>query len=186
MSLVETVEKPIWTKFVQVGRVVGVRKADDAMAVIVNVIDKNRALVDMRVKDSLKRTVVSLKGVYLSSIVVNGIGHQNGTPTVQKAIDAQEIEKKWNESVFMKRKVAKSNVENMDDYTRFLVDRLKNKKRQMIKKEVKRLSFEQSGKNGRKSFMDKKKEKAMTKTSGGKVKKTKKTKKSKKESSDTK
>ncbi|KAF7637429.1 Ribosomal_L14e domain-containing protein [Meloidogyne graminicola] len=99
----------IYQKFVEIGRVVYITKGKDKgkLAVIVNVIDGNKALLDGP-SSGVRRCVCNFKDMHLTKFRINiRVGQR--TKNVQKAYDEAEINKKWAETELAKR-IARKNL----------------------------------------------------------------------------
>ncbi|KAG6061779.1 hypothetical protein E4U17_007754 [Claviceps sp. LM77 group G4] len=122
-------------RLVEVGRVVAINGDHPyagRLAAIVEIIDHKRVLVDGPSADpalSVPRQSVPLAKCLLSQFVVEGLlrGSRNGT--VKKLWEKNEIDAKWKESNWAKKRDQMQRRKNLTDFDRFKVMRLKKQRR---------------------------------------------------------
>ncbi|KAJ3209485.1 60S ribosomal protein L14 [Entophlyctis luteolus] len=132
----------VFTRFVQVGRVVLINHGPDAgkIAVIVDIIDHGRALVDGPTTDAA-RQVVSFKRCSLTDIVVK-VPRAAGTAAVKRSLEAQDLAGKWAATPFAKKLAVRKLRQNLTDFDRFKLMIAKKQKRQIVGKEFAKLRKE--------------------------------------------
>ncbi|KAG5983137.1 hypothetical protein E4U55_000723 [Claviceps digitariae] len=122
-------------RLVEVGRVVAINGDHPfagRLAAIVEIIDHKRVLVDGPSADpalSVPRQAVPLAKCLLSQFVVEGLirGSRNGV--VKKLWEKNEIDAKWKESNWAKKREQIQRRKNLTDFDRFKVMRLKKQRR---------------------------------------------------------
>lgn len=94
------------------------------MAVIVDIVDHNRVLVD---GPAIKRQVISLKRLSLTKFVVETLTRGARTPTVRKHVESSGVVAKFEESA-AGQKISKAAIRrNLTDFERHKVMILKKK-----------------------------------------------------------
>jgi len=118
------------TPLVQVGRVILITFGPDAgkIAVIVDIVDHNRVLVDGP-STSVLRQVLSFKRLSLTSIVLEKIPRAIGTGALKKKVEAQNLVKKWEATSRAQKHASRAKRAQMCDFDRFKVYQLKRKAR---------------------------------------------------------
>ncbi|KAJ3358743.1 hypothetical protein GGF32_010023 [Allomyces javanicus] len=121
---------PASTPFVQVGRVVVVTYGPDAgkLAVIVDIIDHNRALVDGPTT-GVARQALSFKRLSLTNIVLDKVPRSIGTGALKKAVESQDLAGKWAATSAAKKANQRTLRAGLSDFDRFKVAVLKKKAR---------------------------------------------------------
>ncbi|EQL00896.1 ribosomal protein L14 [Ophiocordyceps sinensis CO18] len=122
-------------RLVEVGRVVvinGDHPYAGGLATIVEIIDHKRVLVDgpsANTELAVPRQSVPLAKCLLSQFVVEGLlrGSRNGT--VKKLWEKCEIDTKWEQSNWAKKRDQIKRRKNLTDFDRFKVMRLKKQRR---------------------------------------------------------
>uniref|UniRef100_A0A914PY42 Large ribosomal subunit protein eL14 n=1 Tax=Panagrolaimus davidi TaxID=227884 RepID=A0A914PY42_9BILA len=133
----------IFTKFVEIGRVAYIAKGKDEgkLAVIINVVDGNKVLVDGP-STGVLRAVVNLKALQLTKFKVPvRVGQRTGG--VKKAFDEAGIISKWNESSWAKGIQKRKLRAGLNDFERFKVLRVKQLRNRIIRAEAGKLKKEQ-------------------------------------------
>ncbi|PHH50187.1 60S ribosomal protein L14-A [Ceratocystis fimbriata CBS 114723] len=129
-----TVTNPSW-RLVEVGRVVLVQGAHpDAgrLAAIVEIIDHKRVLVEGPSSDSklaVIRKSIPLSDCLLSQLVIKGLPRGARQATLKKFWEAAEIDTKWKQSNWFKRREQIEKRRALTDFDRFKVLRLKKQRR---------------------------------------------------------
>ena len=95
----------LYQLFVEIGRVVLISEGRDTgkIAVIVNVIDQNRVLIDGGSLTGVERKAWHIKQLRLLYFVVEGIEWRSDSDAVKKAIKEQNIVEKWQSTKFYQR-----------------------------------------------------------------------------------
>jgi len=125
-------------RFVEVGRVCLIHggPSDGKLAAIVEIIDHKRALIDGPATDSkiaVPRQSIPLASLVLTPLVVK-IPRGSRTGTVAAAWAKAEIEKKWQESAWAKKRAQKERRRALTDFERFKVLRLRKQARYEVRK----------------------------------------------------
>ncbi|KAJ1993854.1 hypothetical protein H4R33_000490 [Dimargaris cristalligena] len=124
-------------RVVESGRVVLVNFGPDAgkLAVIVDIIDHNRALIDGPTT-GVQRQEFSLRRLILTKLVVKDLPRTAGSTFLAKRITEQEIEKKWTETATAKRLEQRKVRANLNDFERFKLIGLRMQKSNILKQEM--------------------------------------------------
>ncbi|KAM7209705.1 Ribosomal protein L14 domain containing protein [Naviculisporaceae sp. PSN 640] len=115
---------------VEVGRVL--KLENGSLAVIVEIIDHKRALVDGPSADAKlasPRGAVSLSKTLLTPFVIEKLPRGARTGTVKKAWENAGIDAKWKESNWAKKSLQQERRKALTDFDRFKVMRLKKQRR---------------------------------------------------------
>lgn len=107
----------VFTRFVEVGRAVLITYGPDAgkLAVIVDIIDHSRVLVD---GPGVARQAISFKRATLTDITIN-IPRTIGTPALKAAIEKQDLVGRWKKTAWA-QKIAKRDARaQLTDFDRF-------------------------------------------------------------------
>ncbi|KAH6697087.1 60S ribosomal protein L14-B [Plectosphaerella plurivora] len=129
-----TIEGSQW-RMVEVGRVVlieGNHPLAGRLATIVEIIDHKRVLVDGPSEDpklAVTRQSLPLSHALLSSLVVEGLPRGARSGAVKKAWEKSEIDQKWKQTNWYKRRTQIERRKNLTDFERFQVLRLKKQRR---------------------------------------------------------
>ena len=117
-------------RFVQVGRVVFANNGKDAgkLAVISEIIDHNRALIDGP-NNGVARQVISYNDVTLTPYVVKGLPRAARSPVVAKYFEKAGVQAKWEASAWAKKLAARKRRAELTDFERFQVMKLKKQRR---------------------------------------------------------
>ncbi|PGH11785.1 hypothetical protein AJ79_04686 [Helicocarpus griseus UAMH5409] len=121
-------------KLVEVGRVVLIRSGPytGKLAAIVEIIDHKRVLVDGPAGQENKvvpRHALALSTVTLTPFTIPKLPRAAGTGPVKKLWEKEEIDAKWANSTFAKKKEQADRRRNLTDFERFKVMRLKKQVR---------------------------------------------------------
>ncbi|KAM0257807.1 hypothetical protein ACHAPA_011555 [Fusarium lateritium] len=122
-------------RLVEVGRVVvinGDHPSTGRLATIVEIIDHKRILVDGPSANNslaLARQAVPLSKVLLSSLVVEGLNRGSRTGVVRKLWEKSEIDSKWEQTNWAKKRDQMERRKGLTDFDRFKVLRLKKQRR---------------------------------------------------------
>ena len=129
----------IYNKFVEIGRVVFIAKGKDQgkLAVIVNVIDGNRVLLDGPTT-GVVRGVRNFKDLHLTKYMVDvRLGQQ--TKGVQQAFEKAGISEQWKNSLWAKKLDKRHIRANLTDFERFKVLRAKQLRNRILRTELGKL-----------------------------------------------
>ena len=132
----------IYQKYVEIGRVVYIARGKDQgkLAVIVNVIDGNKALLDGP-SSGVLRSVFNFKDIQLTKFKLPlRVGQR--TKGVREAYDAAQINQKWDESEWAKRIARKQKRDNLTDFERFKVFKAKQHRNRLVRVEMGKLKKE--------------------------------------------
>jgi len=111
----------VFRRFVQIGRVVLINYGPDEgkLAVIVEVIDQNRVLVDGP-QTGVRRHSLSTKRIALTDILV-AIPHGARQATLTKAYKKADVQAKWEKTAWAKKRAARAHKASLNDFDRFKV-----------------------------------------------------------------
>ncbi|KAF8315586.1 hypothetical protein DL93DRAFT_2078765 [Clavulina sp. PMI_390] len=128
-----------FTRFVEVGRVVLVNKGElsGKIAVIAEIIDHNRAIIDGP-STGVPRQPFSFRHLTLTTFVVPKLARGAGTGAVRKQFEASGIAAKWSASSWSKKREASKSRRATSDFDRFKVMLLKKARRDVVRKAVKK------------------------------------------------
>lgn len=121
---------------VEIGRVayVGYGRNAGKPVAIVDVIDQNRALVDGPCS-KVTRQPIRFKRLRLTKHKLN-LDHSASSRVVKREWEKDEITKKWKEGFQFKRLLADRRREDLSDFGRFKVYKLKQKMNKIVKAKV--------------------------------------------------
>ncbi|EST10200.1 Ribosomal protein L14 [Kalmanozyma brasiliensis GHG001] len=128
-------------RFVEVGRVVLVEEGVSAgqLAVIVEIIDHNRAIIDSP-STGVARQVFPFKHLTLTKLTVPGLPRGAGSTAVKKFFDKAEVAEKWSQSGWAKKRAAVKTRRSLSDFDRFNVMLLKKQRRNVLSPATKKAS----------------------------------------------
>ncbi|XP_011433871.1 60S ribosomal protein L14-like [Crassostrea angulata] len=126
-------------RFVEVGRVAYISYGPDAgkLAVIVDVIDQNRALVDGPCS-GVSRKQMNFKALELTSIVMK-IPRGLRPGNLRKAWEKQEVQKKWDSTTWAQKIANKKKRAQLTDFDRFKLMKAKQARNRLINVEFGKL-----------------------------------------------
>lgn len=124
----------MYTRFVEVGRVVQITYGPEygKYAVIVDIIDQSRALVDGPTS-GVKRQPLAFRRLQLTDMVVK-IPRTIGTASLKKALEKESFDKKWKESKYSKTYQTRAKRAALSDFDRFKVMLAKKQRRAILRK----------------------------------------------------
>ncbi|KAI3661207.1 hypothetical protein MP638_005644 [Amoeboaphelidium occidentale] len=124
----------VYTRFVEVGRVVQITYGPEygKYAVIVDIIDQSRALVDGPTS-GVKRQPLAFRRLQLTDMVVK-IPRTIGTASLKKALEKESFDKKWKESKYSKTYQTRAKRAALSDFDRFKVMLAKKQRRAILRK----------------------------------------------------
>ncbi|KMS64783.1 hypothetical protein BVRB_042710 [Beta vulgaris subsp. vulgaris] len=127
----------VFNKFVEIGRVVFINYGPDygKLAVIIDVVDQNRALVD---GPSVNRHQLVFKRMTLTPLKMS-ISRCPRRGTLLKAWEKDEVESKWSSTSFAKKIAKQQSRASLTDFGRFQVLMARKQKAFQLKKELSQL-----------------------------------------------
>uniref|UniRef100_A0A0N5A8A5 Large ribosomal subunit protein eL14 n=1 Tax=Syphacia muris TaxID=451379 RepID=A0A0N5A8A5_9BILA len=122
----------VYKRMVEIGRIVfiGQGKDEGKLAVIVDVVDGNRALIDGP-SSGVRRGVRNFKDLQLTKFKIP-LRHGMRTRNVLKAYDEAKINEKFAESLWAKKLQRKALREKMTDFDRFKLMKAKQRRNRII------------------------------------------------------
>ncbi|KAI8973179.1 60S ribosomal protein L14 [Mycotypha africana] len=119
---------------VEVGRVVLVNAGVDAgkLAVIVNIVDHNRALIEGPTT-GVARQAFPFRNMVLTPLVLKQLPRNVGQTALKKAIEKNDIIGAWNKTAWAKKIEQRSIRAGLSDFDRFKLLKLKNQRRFALK-----------------------------------------------------
>ncbi|EIW71135.1 50S small subunit ribosomal protein L14e [Tremella mesenterica] len=122
-------------RFVEVGRVVLVNEGPSAgkLAVIVEIIDHNRALIDGPTT-SVPRQPFSYRNLILTPYTLARLPRGAGSGPVKKAIEKAGVMEKWEASGWAKKLAARQLRTTSNDFDRFQIQLAKRARRDLVSK----------------------------------------------------
>ncbi|KAI9254248.1 60S ribosomal protein L14 [Sporodiniella umbellata] len=123
---------------VEVGRVVLVNHGADAgkLAVIIDIVDHNRALIEGPTT-GVTRKAFSFTRLVLTPIVIKNLPRGVGQSALKKAIEKNEVAAAWEKTTWAKKIQQRKVRASLTDFDRFKVNKLKNKRRFALASAVK-------------------------------------------------
>ncbi|KAH8089633.1 putative 60S ribosomal protein L14 [Filobasidium floriforme] len=122
-------------RFVEVGRVVLVNDGPSAgkLAVIAEIIDHNRALIDGP-NSSVPRQAIAYRHLILTPYTIPALPRAAGTGVIRKAFEKSQVGDKWQASSWAKKLAARDARKKSTDFERFEVGLLKRQRRDLVRK----------------------------------------------------
>ncbi|KAF9056998.1 translation protein SH3-like domain-containing protein [Panaeolus papilionaceus] len=122
-------------RFVEVGRVILIKSGPAAgkIAVIVEIIDQNRAIIDGPTTD-VPRQSFPFKHVTLTPFKLAALPRAAGSSTVKKYLEKEGVVEKWNQSTWAQKRVAVEKRRSLNDFARFNVLLLQKQRRDVVRK----------------------------------------------------
>jgi large subunit ribosomal protein L14e len=123
---------------VEVGRVVLINHGADAgkLAVIVDIIDHNRALIDGPTT-GVARQAFPYRRLVLTPIVLKKLPRSVGQSALKKALEKSDVVAAWNKTAWAKKIEQRKIRTSLSDFDRFKLNKLKNKRRFALASTVK-------------------------------------------------
>ncbi|KAI8639314.1 60S ribosomal protein L14e [Parasitella parasitica] len=123
---------------VEVGRVVLINHGADVgkLAVIVDIIDHNRALIDGPTT-GVVRQAFPFRRLVLTPLVLKNLPRAIGKAGLKKALEKDETVAKWAKTVWAKKLEQRKVRANLTDFDRFKLNKLKNQRRFAVAAAVK-------------------------------------------------
>ncbi|KAI9319416.1 ribosomal protein L14-domain-containing protein [Dichotomocladium elegans] len=115
---------------VEVGRVVLVNYGPDSnkLAVIVDIIDHKRALIDGP-STGVARQPLSFKRMTLTNITIKNLPRNAGQTAVKKAFEKENVLATWAKSAWAQKLAQRETRANLGDFDRFKIAKLKCQRR---------------------------------------------------------
>ncbi|GAA5806631.1 60S ribosomal protein L14 [Helicostylum pulchrum] len=115
---------------VEVGRVVLINYGPESgkLAVIVDIIDHNRALIDGPTT-GVSRKAFAFRRMVLTPLVIKDLPRNVGQTALVKALEKAQIVASWEKSAWAKKLEQRKVRASLTDFDRFKVSKLKNKRR---------------------------------------------------------
>ncbi|KAI0055485.1 60S ribosomal protein L14 [Artomyces pyxidatus] len=125
-------------RFVEVGRVVLLKAGPHSghIAVIAEIIDHNRAIVDGPTT-GVPRQSFPYRHLTLTPLKVKALPRNAGSGTVKKYVEKEEIVAKWDSSSWAKKRAAVEKRRTLNDFERFQVMIHKKGRRDRVRKLLK-------------------------------------------------
>ncbi|KAG0777484.1 hypothetical protein G6F22_011843 [Rhizopus arrhizus] len=113
---------------VEVGRVVLINHGADAgkLAVIIDIIDHNRALIDGPTT-GVARQAFPYRRLVLTPIVLKKLPRSVGQSALKKALEKSDVVAAWNKTAWAKKIEQRKIRTSLSDFDRFKLNKLKNK-----------------------------------------------------------
>ncbi|CAG8548325.1 27880_t:CDS:2 [Dentiscutata erythropus] len=133
----DSFQSSAFKRFVEVGRVVFINYGEDAgkLAVIVDIIDHNRALIDGPTT-GVARHSHAFRRLTLTDLVIKGFPRGSRSSIVRKYFEKEEILEKWNQSAWAKKLDNRRKKAALTDFDRFKLLKLKKQRRRVVQVEL--------------------------------------------------
>ncbi|KAF9003436.1 ribosomal protein L14-domain-containing protein [Cyathus striatus] len=130
-----------FTRFVEVGRVVLLKDGPLAgkIAVIAEIIDHNRAIVDGPTT-GVPRQAFPYKHLVLTPFSLKKLPRAAGSGVIKKQVEKEAIVEKWDKSAWAQKRAAVEKRRTLNDFGRFQVMVAKKQRRDVVRKAVKKAS----------------------------------------------
>ncbi|KAI9511019.1 ribosomal protein L14-domain-containing protein [Russula earlei] len=127
-----------FNRFVEVGRVVLLKAGRYAghIAVIVEIIDHNRAIIDGPTT-GVPRQAFPYRHLTLTPLTISKLPRNAGSGTVKKYVDKSGIVTKWESTAWAKKRAAAEKRRTLSDFERFQVMLHKKSRRDKVRKVLK-------------------------------------------------
>ncbi|KAJ3133494.1 60S ribosomal protein L14 [Geranomyces variabilis] len=134
-----TLARPVFNRYVEVGRVVYITYGPDAgkLAVIVDIVDHSRVLVDGP-NTGVKRQSISFKRATLTDLKVD-IPRTIGTPALKKAIEKQDLAGRWAKTAWAQKIARREARAELGDFDRFKLMVARKTRRSVVGKAAAKL-----------------------------------------------
>ncbi|THH10625.1 hypothetical protein EW145_g1191 [Phellinidium pouzarii] len=128
-------DQSTFKRFVEVGRLVLLKSGASAgkVAVIVEIIDHNRAIIDGPTT-SVPRQSYPFRHLTLTTIVLPKLPRAAGTGVVRKRLTEDKTLEKWESSAWAKKLASVSARRQLNDFQRFGVMLAKKQRRDTVRK----------------------------------------------------
>eukprot|EP00043_Microstomoeca_roanoka_P026516 m.11870 g.11870 ORF g.11870 m.11870 type:complete len:141 (+) comp6680_c1_seq1:105-527(+) len=126
----------VFTRFVERGRVVLINQGPEAgkLGVIVNVIDQARALVDCSVT-GVRRAPLSFKHMSLTDFKIDIPLFAKRNAVAKAFVDA-DIQNKWDQTAWAKKRAQRVKRANLTDFERFIVAQTRASRSLVVRQQV--------------------------------------------------
>ncbi|KAI8984594.1 60S ribosomal protein L14e [Mycotypha africana] len=123
---------------VEVGRVVLINHGADAgkLAVIVDIVDHNRALIEGPIC-GVARQAFPFRRMVLTPLVIKNLPRNVGQTALKKAMEKSDIVGAWQKTAWAKKIEQRKARANLTDFDRFKLAKLKNQRRFAVASAVK-------------------------------------------------
>merc|ERR1712226_1433891 len=117
----------------------GINRGEDVgkVAVIVDVVDQNRALVSCP-QTGVSRKMVNFKCMSITDFVIEKLPHSIRDGPLSKAIDKSEVLTKWEETPWAKKLASRARRAQLNDFERFQVKVHTQTRNRIIRKEFRK------------------------------------------------
>ncbi|KAF9482850.1 60S ribosomal protein L14 [Pholiota conissans] len=124
-------------RFVEVGRVVLLKAGPSAgsIAVITEIIDHNRAMIDGPTTD-VPRQSYPYKHLTLTPFALTKLPRAAGSGVVKKQLEKEAIVEKWKKSAWAQKRAAVEKRRSLNDFGRFAVMLAKKQRTDVVRKAV--------------------------------------------------
>ncbi|KAF8699756.1 hypothetical protein AX14_000879 [Amanita brunnescens Koide BX004] len=124
-------------RFVEVGRVVFLKSGPSAgkIAVIAEIIDHNRALIDGP-STGVPRQPFPYKHLVLTPLKLSKLPRGAGSGVIKKQLEKEATLEKWEKSAWTQRRVALEKRRSLNDFGRFQVMLAKKQRRDVVRKQL--------------------------------------------------
>ncbi|KRX43643.1 60S ribosomal protein L14 [Trichinella murrelli] len=133
------IQNGIFDVLVQIGRVIYIARGRERgkLAVIVNVVDGNRALVD---GPGLKRQMINFKNMLLTKMTLK-ITHYDKTKAIIAAWEKANINELWSKTKLAQSRRRRALRAKMSDFDRFKLMKAKQARNRILKREFERVKI---------------------------------------------
>lgn len=120
-------------RFVEVGRVVLVNDGPSAgkLAVIAEIIDHNRALIDGPAT-GVPRQAFPYRHLILTPYTISSLPRSAGTGAIKRAFEKSQVGDKWQASSWAKKLAAREQRKKSSDFERFEIGLAKRQRRDVV------------------------------------------------------
>ncbi|KAF9439253.1 hypothetical protein BGZ76_007454 [Entomortierella beljakovae] len=132
--IIASIRTPTFQRVVEIGRVVLINYGPDAgkLAVIVDIIDHNRALVEGPTT-GIARTAYAFRRLTLTPLVVK-VPRNAGQVVLKAAIEKQDLAGSWAKTSWAKKIASRAQRASNSDFDRFKIQKYKKLRREIINK----------------------------------------------------
>ncbi|KAF8336029.1 ribosomal protein L14-domain-containing protein [Amanita rubescens] len=127
-----------FTRFVEVGRVVFLKSGPSAgkIAVIAEIIDHNRAMIDGP-STGVPRQPFPYKHLVLTPLKLSKLPRGAGSGVIKKQLEKEATLDKWEKSKWTQRRLALEKRRTLNDFGRFQVMLAKKQRRDVVRRKLK-------------------------------------------------
>ncbi|KAJ7739303.1 60S ribosomal protein L14 [Mycena olivaceomarginata] len=124
-------------RFVEVGRIVLLKSGpfDGKIAVIAEIIDHNRAIIDGPTT-GVPRQSYPYKHLTLTPLVLTKLPRAAGSGVIKKHLEKEATVEKWDKSAWAQKRAAVEKRRSLNDFGRFGVMLAKKARRDVVRKSV--------------------------------------------------